>query len=279
MKDYYGGVNFLVWLFYVSKYYELLDTVILLLKGKPSSFLQTFHHSGSIISLWTMTVTRIPGMWIFTFLNSFIHTIMYIYYTLTCLGHQPSWKRMLTSMQITQFFIGNTLGILYFVIPGCFPDNKQFRENVIHSILGSHYRSVMFTFAYNFAFVGSLILLFNDFARRTYGKRQEQQIAAAAEKKIKVTKAAKTKATEEAEPVKKAKKATKSEKPAAPSKRVSRKSTAAVSKSEDSLPEVVVSEPSSPVAPKKKTVPAKKRAASKSKSRAPPVRRRSVRNK
>lgn len=173
MKQYYAGVNYLVWLFYLSKYYELLDTFILLLKGKPSSFLQTFHHSGSILSLWTMCITRIPGMWIFTFLNSFIHTLMYYYFTLTCLGYRPTWKRHLTTMQITQFIVGNIFGIAYIVIPNCYNWNRNFRENVLqHEIFGgSYYASIVFTFAFNLFFVGSLIILFRDFARRTYGKK------------------------------------------------------------------------------------------------------------
>ena len=166
--DYYAGINYLSWIFYLSKYYELLDTVILLLKGKPSSFLQTFHHSGSIISLWSMVTTRIPGMWIFATLNSFIHTLMYVYYLLTCLGYRPTWKKTLTAMQIIQFFIGNGLGITYFILPGCFREDRV-RENVIAEWVGGHYRSIICTFVYNFAFVGSLIFLFTDFSRKTYG--------------------------------------------------------------------------------------------------------------
>lgn len=163
----------MVWLFYLSKYYELLDTFILLIKGKPSSFLQTFHHSGSILSLWTMCITRIPGMWIFTFLNSFIHTLMYFYFTLTCLGYRPTWKRHLTTMQISQFLIGNVFGFAYMIIPDCYNWNHNFRENIIHKILGSHRSSIVACFTFNFLFVGTLIILFNDFARRTYGQKQK----------------------------------------------------------------------------------------------------------
>lgn len=174
----------------MSKYYELLDTFILLLKGKSSSFLQTFHHSGSILSLWTMVVTRIPGMWIFTFLNSFIHSLMYYYYTLTCLGYRPKWKRHLTTMQITQFLIGNVLGISYLIIPNCHNWSHNFRENVLqHKIFGSYFGSIVFTLIYNFSFVGALILLFNDFARRTYGPKKTEKTS---EKALKAAKSSKS---------------------------------------------------------------------------------------
>ena len=102
-----SGVGMWIWIFYLSKYYELLDTFILLSKGKQSSFLQTFHHAGSIISMWLQAATRLSFGWVFVFFNSFIHTVMYTYYTLTCFGYQPSWKRLLTRMQITQFLVGD----------------------------------------------------------------------------------------------------------------------------------------------------------------------------
>jgi hypothetical protein len=172
---YYSGINYLVWLFYISKFYELLDTVVLLLKGKPSSFLQTFHHSGSIMCMWLMVITRIPGMWIFTTFNSFIHSIMYIYYTLTCFGYQPSWKRFLTMMQIGQFVIGNAVGFLYFVIPNCFREDAV-REDILAPLLGGHKRSVYLTFGATFAFVFALIFLFTDFSRKTYGTAKNNSI-------------------------------------------------------------------------------------------------------
>jgi hypothetical protein len=126
-----------------------------------------------------MFITRIPGMWIFTFLNSFIHTLMYYYFTLTCLGYKPTWKRHLTTMQITQFLVGNVFACAYIAIPGCYNWNHNFRENVIHHYIFGNYRdSIIFTFAINFMFVGGLILLFNDFARRTYGKKQENAVKA-----------------------------------------------------------------------------------------------------
>ena len=141
----------------------------------------------------------------------------------------------------------------------------------------------MFTFAYNFAFVGSLILLFNDFARRTYGKKKAAaaiEEKAAAKKSVKTVKIKAEKAPVKAEkeekaPVKAAKATTKASKTtkAAPAKsekatRVSRKSAA--KKEDEPLPEIVISQPATP--------PRKKRATSTSKSRGP-ARRRSTRTK
>jgi hypothetical protein len=35
-------------IFYISKYYEFLDTWVLVMKGKAPSFLQIYHHVGCI---------------------------------------------------------------------------------------------------------------------------------------------------------------------------------------------------------------------------------------
>ena len=76
-------------------------------------------------------------------------------------------------MQISQFLIGNVFGFAYIVIPNCYNWNHNFRENIIHKILGSHRSSIVACFTFNFLFVGTLIILFNDFARRTYGQKQK----------------------------------------------------------------------------------------------------------
>jgi len=46
------GLAFYGWLFYLSKFYEVLDTAIIIAKGKKSSLLQTYHHAGAMICMW-----------------------------------------------------------------------------------------------------------------------------------------------------------------------------------------------------------------------------------
>jgi hypothetical protein len=70
------GLNYYGWIFYLSKFYEVLDTFIILAKGKPSSTLQTYHHAGAMICMWAgMRYMAIP-IWVFVVYNSFIHTLM-----------------------------------------------------------------------------------------------------------------------------------------------------------------------------------------------------------
>ena len=124
---------------------------------------------------------------------------MYYYFTLTCLGYRPKWKRHLTTLQITQFLVGNVFGIAYLVIPNCHNWDSNFRENVLQNrVFGTYYASIVFTFLFNFFFVGGLIILFNDFARRTYGQKKAV-VAAEAEKAEKVEKKAKMNKSDKAE--------------------------------------------------------------------------------
>lgn len=46
------GLAFYGWLFYLSKFYEVVDTAIIIAKGKKSSLLQTYHHAGAMICMW-----------------------------------------------------------------------------------------------------------------------------------------------------------------------------------------------------------------------------------
>ena len=116
-----------------------------------------------------MTTTHAPAGWIFVLFNSFIHTLMYFYYTLTCLGYRPTWKRILTTMQIIQFIIGNPLGLIYAIIPDFLPIEIIPPENIVGRLLGSQLRSLYACLFVNTLFITALIVLFTDFSRKTYG--------------------------------------------------------------------------------------------------------------
>ena len=70
------GLAFYGWIFYLSKFYEVLDTLIILAKGKFSSTLQTYHHAGAMMCMWSGMRYMSPPIWIFCFVNSGIHAMM-----------------------------------------------------------------------------------------------------------------------------------------------------------------------------------------------------------
>lgn len=70
------GLAYFGWIFYLSKFYEVVDTAIILAKGKKSSTLQTYHHAGAMMCMWAGIRYMAPPIWIFCLVNSAIHAMM-----------------------------------------------------------------------------------------------------------------------------------------------------------------------------------------------------------
>ncbi|KAK0176762.1 hypothetical protein PV328_000867 [Microctonus aethiopoides] len=100
------------WLYYMSKFTELLDTVVFVLRKKNNqvSFLHVYHHASMPIICW-IGLKFVGGghSTFFGLLNTFVHVIMYGYYFLAGLGPkmQPYlwWKKHLTLLQLIQFVL------------------------------------------------------------------------------------------------------------------------------------------------------------------------------
>ncbi|VEU23659.1 DEKNAAC105009 [Brettanomyces naardenensis] len=112
------GLAFWGYLFYLSKFYEIIDTMIILLKGRQASLLQSYHHAGAILCMWAGVRFSSPPIWIFVVFNSFIHSIMYFYFTLSCLKIRVPFlfKQYLTTLQIIQFVVGGLLAVLHMFV-------------------------------------------------------------------------------------------------------------------------------------------------------------------
>ncbi|SJX60190.1 related to SUR4-elongase, involved in fatty acid and sphingolipid biosynthesis [Sporisorium reilianum f. sp. reilianum] len=111
----YAGLGVFTWLFYCSKYYEIIDSVILILKGKPVSNLQSYHHAGAILCMWAAYRYSASAVFIFLLFNSLVHTLMYTYYSMTAmkLPFTGGLKRSMTTIQITQLVVGINLAAAY----------------------------------------------------------------------------------------------------------------------------------------------------------------------
>lgn len=111
----FAGLGIYVWLFYISKYYEIVDSIILILKGKPVSNLQSYHHAGAILCMWAAYRYSAPAVFIFLLFNSLVHTLMYTYYSMTAmkLPFTGGLKRSMTTIQITQLVVGCALAASY----------------------------------------------------------------------------------------------------------------------------------------------------------------------
>ncbi|KAI8322762.1 fatty acid elongase [Martensiomyces pterosporus] len=136
--------------FYLSKYYEFIDTLIILFKGRRASLLQMYHHAGAVITMWAGCYYVAVPIAFFVIVNSAIHTWMYTFYALTAAGIRPPGKRLLTSSQIFQFVFGISICFFYILYPGCENDRQKIAIYI------------------NLAYIFPLLGLFVSFFTRTY---------------------------------------------------------------------------------------------------------------
>lgn len=106
LRELYSGS----WFFFISKVFDLLDTVFFVLRKKQSqvTFLHVYHHVNMVFTTWAyLRFIKGEQLLLGAVINSFIHVIMYSYYFLSALGpHMQKylwWKKYLTRLQIIQF--------------------------------------------------------------------------------------------------------------------------------------------------------------------------------
>ncbi|XP_077471131.1 elongation of very long chain fatty acids protein 1a [Stigmatopora argus] len=115
------------WMFFFSKFIELLDTVFFVLRKKQNqiTFLHVFHHSVMPWSWWWgVMLTPVGGMGSFhAMVNSMVHVIMYTYYGLAAVGPRFQkflwWKKYMTGIQLTQFIVVSVHISQYYFMEKC----------------------------------------------------------------------------------------------------------------------------------------------------------------
>ncbi|GAA5969711.1 hypothetical protein JCM3765_001214 [Sporobolomyces pararoseus] len=127
------------YMFYLSKFYEIVDTAILLLKGKKVGMLQSYHHTGAIWTMYAAYRTQTMAVWLFVLFNSAVHSIMYCYYAITAMSLPfPRFlKKSITRMQITQFLVGGSLAASYLFIKLPEISSAEKAANAVSSFSGS----------------------------------------------------------------------------------------------------------------------------------------------
>ncbi|GAB5365004.1 hypothetical protein AAMO2058_001019000 [Amorphochlora amoebiformis] len=138
-------------LFYWSKYVEFADTIFMILKNKPVSWLHFYHHCGAAITMGLLARVGNEGTWIFVSLNGGIHTFMYAYYGLALVGIRFKAKWLITMMQIVQFLVGFYLFYTYRFVQ-CFYDSFP----------------LMLTYYWTYSYVGVLLCFFTNFFITSY---------------------------------------------------------------------------------------------------------------
>ena len=87
---------------YYFKYWELIDTLFLILMKKRLQFLHVYHHMATAVLCYAEIEYRTPMAWIVIALNLAVHVLMYGYYALTTLRIPCPWKQAVTVSQIVQ---------------------------------------------------------------------------------------------------------------------------------------------------------------------------------
>lgn len=111
------------WLYYFSKFIELLDTIFFVLRKKNSqvTFLHVFHHTIMPWTWWFGVKFAAGGLGTFhALLNTAVHVVMYFYYGLCAMGPAYQkylwWKKHLTSLQLVQFVLVTVhIGQIFFM--------------------------------------------------------------------------------------------------------------------------------------------------------------------
>jgi len=99
------GVASILWVFYVSKVFDFLDTVFIVLgrKWEQLSFLHVYHHVSIFLIYWMNINVGYDGdIYLTIILNSFVHLVMYVFISLIFTHH------LLTSHLISSRTIGIT---------------------------------------------------------------------------------------------------------------------------------------------------------------------------
>lgn len=100
-----GRLIFFYYINYLTKYYELIDTALLVLRGRPVAVFHMYHHACTLVLCWSQLHDNSACQWVPIVLNLLVHVSMYYYYAVATLGRNVWWKKYLTTSQIIQFAI------------------------------------------------------------------------------------------------------------------------------------------------------------------------------
>ena len=99
-----GPLFFWSYLYYLSKYYELIDTLLQLMRGRapPHFALHVYHHACVMMMSWAwceyVQTLQFGGL----LFNTAVHVVMYLYFFLRVTVGPPWWKKYVTMFQIIQ---------------------------------------------------------------------------------------------------------------------------------------------------------------------------------
>ena len=145
-----GRVYWWSYIYHLTKYYELIDSVIIVLRkpAKGLTHLHVLHHMLMMMMVAWWFAADFGAVWMPAFFNSFVHIIMYLYYGMNSLGMRWKIRSWITSIQLVQFI----MGVVYFVIyiPGRVFFNMDASGNLYIMTVSSFVDMYFFWLFYDF---------------------------------------------------------------------------------------------------------------------------------
>lgn len=132
-----GVTGFWTEMFALSKVLEFGDTVFLVLRKRPLSFLHWYHHSTVLIYTWHAYKDHTAaGRW-FIWMNYSVHSLMYAYFMIRAIGWRlPKGVAMtVTCLQLAQMVMGTFVAVQSYLIKGRGEFCQQTYANLYFSFL------------------------------------------------------------------------------------------------------------------------------------------------
>ncbi|XP_012071355.1 putative elongation of fatty acids protein DDB_G0272012 [Jatropha curcas] len=152
-----GPLFFWAYIFYLSKIYEFMDTLLIILSNSIQrlTFLHLYHHSVVVVMCYiSLNISQSMFQPVLV-TNALVHVIVYFYYFLCALGKRPRWKKLVTDCQITQFF--SSFAIMAWIF------YYHFTGSGCSGIMG---------WCFDAVFITSLLFMFLDFHSKNYSKEK-----------------------------------------------------------------------------------------------------------
>ncbi|CAN1812993.1 Putative elongation of fatty acids protein DDB_G0272012 [Linum perenne] len=156
-----GPLFFWAHVFYLSKIYEYVDTLLIILSTSMSrrlTFLHVYHHATVVVMCYISLHTAQSMYPAVLVTNSAVHVVMYLYYLMCSLGKRPKWKKLVTDCQIVQFY--SSFGIMAWIF------YYHFTGSGCSGIWG---------WCFDAVFIASLLFLFLDFHANNYSNDDKKK--------------------------------------------------------------------------------------------------------